>query len=1212
MNSQTVGCFIVALAAFAAAGVERVWVGPDAGGLWNEPTNWEPQGAMTADDVAVFRPTGSLSLTVKYTGSYLYAQGFRFESGSTFIGHDLAVTEDDYLGHIRLTGAATEGAVFTNELYVAAGATCVFSNACLAGVAKRAAIRRTGGGTLTVRGAKWGNDWGKLSGWDFAAGTTVLDCNGTSQINVPVLIRAGAVLKSPRDYAFHASESPFAIEAGGVLDLEGADFVYLTGVRGAGVITNASTISDLSLADGPYRFAGHIYPTATRDSVTLSFRARAESQADAEWKMLLADADAFSQVRVEFPNCDGAPLGFASGVSTFNVKRIQGDDKSMLTLEDEDGAPVSLFADFVNPAKFRLKGRGAYYNVTKERQVAGSFVDVSNLTGTLGATAEALVIGDGTEVNWPQTDERLVFANRANGAIHFRVPTAGSTVLTNRLTGTGPYAFWGCLTLLNACTDGSWWQVRENADVTVAGGDAVVGGYGLYLYAGSTLTVTDDAVLRGASAVPSYGFAGNVLKQTGGLPAINQYGNTDSRLVVEKGGRLCTAGPTRDFTVRDGGILELFGAPDGTTGTWLFDGGQLHLNPAILGFTFMATPVADAVRLLVGPKGLTIRALPQTSVYSDGSMQFVFLRPFAASDDETGAGGITRLGGGFCDFWQPLTIRGTFANLDGTLRLPNQAAITEATAPLFGTGDFRLGNARLEYGSEITTPFVARLGTGGQFLYDGAATVRVRESASRPVQTLALGELTRGSAGAALYFWDNAAGQTYNQSGTKVTFMSAPATTADGRIQEPVFTYANGRFDFARYTAADGLTAFEAYADWAVADETKTVRTPTSVTHVTADTAVGALRLDGINGVHGSSSPLVIDAGATLTVGCGAAPACLILNGGEGWAPATIRGAGTLSFGGREGVIVANDRVATSLGDEFAAIHARIADADGLTITRAATLGAEQGVALCGDNAYAGTTRVFGTRVMPRAAGAFGSSVVEIGAGELQGGTLRIDVEGLTVPNVIRAAGWGARAAADAEGAITFAKSATLAGPVEASDEMRVVACAGARGVFAGEVSGAKVWVWKGAGEVCFAAANVCTGGVEVVGSTLVLTDVGTAGTGDIRLNGGTLVLENAADKTLPNRIYGKGTIRLAGKGTAHLPALESEDGVGFALDLAEKVATIGSLKEISAITTARKRPTALIVADGDLASFEGSKPANVTLYRPGECLPSGGLLIIR
>lgn len=1196
---------------FSSSAGEKVWIGPASGGLWNDAQNWEPAGRMTADDVAVFRPSGSLSLTVAYDGSnYNFAKGMRFESGTTFIGHDPSIAQDDYRGYIRLT-SASEGAVFTNDFHVADGAACVISNACIAGAQKRAAIRRTGGGTMTLQGQKWGDDWGKLADWIFEGGVTTLRCEGNNQISAPVHIRSGAVLRSPCDYAFHAQETPIDIDAGGVLDLEGAGTVYMAGFRGAGVLTNVATIGNLSLADGPYRFAGRVYPAAPRSFATLQFLARGDATDEADWKILLADADAFSQVRVEFPSCDGAPLGFAAGIEgPFKVGAIQGNDKPYLILEDEDGNPVDLRASFTNPAKFRAKGSGSMIftsNLTSIHK-SNATTDISGLTGTLGSTGDADVnFGNGTEESWPIFDEKLSFrCEKQDGSpFYFKAPSTKEVTIPGCISGNGTYGFYGKLTLLDINTEGAWWQVRDNADLTVAGGRAAIGGFGLYLYPGSTLTVSNGAYVGAVDKKPTYGFEGNVLKQDDGF-AFNS-GRALGKMVVTHGGRIVSKVPTTNLEVKDGGVLEMQHNPENVAGTWLFDDGSLNLNMADNGFTFTVLPTTPEFQVKVGPKGMTIRCLAKTNLHSEGFMRCYFGGAFTAA--ETGDGGLTRRGCGFFEFWKPMTIRGTFANCDGTLRIPNQEAITDATVPLFGTGDFRLGNSRIEYHGDITNAFTARIGTNGRFIYDGAATIRVRESVNRPVQTLALGELTRGGAGAALYFWDNTLGKTYNESGTTVTFTEAPATTADGRIDQPVFTRtSDGTYEFASYTDGEGLKSFTNYADWADADATKTVVTPTTRTHVTADTTVGALKVRGINAVYDTDAPLWIDAGATLTVGNGTTPGCVILGRAGGWGPGKIRGAGTLSFGSREGVVLASD-----IDHERVSIHTTIDGKDGVTYTCMPRLldDNNEGIEIYGNNIYAGTTHL-AMSVLPMSAGAFSTGVVEIVNGELQGGILTMDCEGLVVPNAIRAAGFGNRAGAASTGAITFCKNGTLAGSVEVYDEARVVARTGARGTFAGPISGKKVWIWKGAGEICFAAANTCTGDVEVVGSTLVLKDEGTAGTGDIRLNDGTLVLENAEAKTIANRIYGKGTVRLAGKGAANLPELVSEDGVGFTLDVATKVATINSLKEIAVITTSRTRPTVLIVADGDISSYSGTLPENVTLYRPGEYVPPGMTIIVR
>ena len=1193
------------VSAFSAAAGEKVWIGPETGGLWRTAANWDPSGFPGADDIAVFNREGTFEIGVEPSSSpYNFLAGLKCEKGTVRIYN--TGPEGDYKNFFRLKSAAA-GSVRTNDFYVAGDAYLIISNSIIANSSDRAALRKTGTGTFEWNGIGSVGDWGRISSFVAAEGVFRIRLKTTNYpIYGDVHVCDGACLKTAGNYVF--GNGSLTVERGGIYDASGYT-LYLDDFKGDGILTNITQIQNFKLNHGICRFGGHVYPSGTIATITMLDREAAVAEDD--WKMVLTSPDAFSQVWFQMGNSTGAPLGFAAGVEgPFKIGQIQGNDKPYLILEDEDGNPVDVRAYFTNSAKFRAKGSGSMTFMTGATSIykSNATTDISELTGTLGSTGAADVnFGNGTEATWPVFDEKLSFrCEKVNGQpIYFRAPSTQEVAIPGRISGNGTYGFYGKLTLLDMNTEGAWWQVRDNANLKVAGGRAAIGGYGLYLYTGSTLTVSNGAYVGAVDKKPSCGFDGNVLKQDDGF-AFNS-GRASGKMVVTGGGRIVCKVPTTNLEVKDGGILETQSNPENAAGTWLFDGGSLNLNMADSGFNFTVLPTASGFHLVVGPKGMTIRCLAKTALHSSGSMQCYFCGSFEAS--ETGAGGVTRLGCGFFDFWKPMAIRGTFANLDGTLRIPNKADITDATVPLFGTGDFRLGNSRIEYHGDITKAFTARFGTGGRFIYDGAAVIRVRESANRPIQTLALGKLTRGGAGAALYFWDNTSGKTYNESGTTVTFTEAPATTDDGRIDQPVFTRtSDGTYEFASYTAGEGLKSFTNYAAWADADATKTVVTPTTKTHVTANTAVGALKVRGIATVYDTDAPLWIDAGATLTVGNGTTPGCVILGRSGGWGPGKIRGAGTLSFGSREGVVLASN-----IDHELVSIHTTIDGEAGVTYTCMPRLDDDnnEGIEIYGNNVYAGTTHL-AMSVLPMSAGAFSTGVVEIVNGELQGGILTMNCEGLVLPNAIRAAGFGNRAGAASTGAITFCKDGTLAGPVEVYDEARIVARTGARGTFAGPISGEKVWIWKGKGEVCFAAANACTGDVEVVGSTLVLKDEGTAGTGDIRLNNGTLVLENSEAKTIANRIYGKGTVRLAGKGAANLPELVSEGGVGFTLDVATKIATINSLKEIASITTSRTRPTALIVADGDITSYTGELPANVTLYRPGEYVPPGMTILVR
>lgn len=1206
MNRQVIGCVAAVFSVLSAFAVERTWVGPETGGLWRDAKNWDPEGMIDVDDIPVFNREGTFEIGVEPSASpYNFLAGIKCEKGTVRIFN--TGDSKNYKNYFRLKSAG-EGAVRTNDFYVAGDAYLIMSNSVIANSSGRAAIRKTGAGTLEVNGNTWGETgWGAINGYVFAEGLVRARLKTADYFfqESNVVVGPQGKFKTNGNYFF--GNMRMTVEKGGVYDASG-NTIYLNDLNGDGVLTNVSAIQNFKLNHGVCRFGGHIYPSGTIATITMTAREAAVSEED--WKILLTSADAFSQVKFEMGNSTGAPLGFAAGVEgPFKVGQIQGNDKPTLHLEDEDGNPIAVRANFTNPAKFRATGSGSF-TFTNGGSLFQNYTttDISGMTGELGSTGAADVnFGNSTEASWPVFDERLSFrSEKVNGQpIYFKAPSTKTVTVPGCVSGNGTYGFYGKLLFLDMNTEGSWWQVRDNAELTITGGRSVIGGNGLFLYGGNKLTVANGAYVGGASKVPTYGFDGNVLKQNYGFPF--DTGRSKGSMVVTNGGHVCSMAMANVFSAVDGGIVEILNGGDNVAAsTWTFNGGELRLNPADAGFDFNVGPDKDGAKVVVGEKGMTLRTLPKTQIYSSGFMQF-YMRSAVE-----GSGDVIRRGTGFVEFYRPLTISGEFANLDGTLRIPNKTAITDATVPLFGTGDFRLSNSRLEYHGNIAKVFAAKFGTGGKFIYEGAATIRVRESLNRPIQTLELGVLTQGEAGGALFFWDaNQSDKSYNSSGANVSFTTAPALTDDGRIDQPVFTYANGKLDFASYTADDGLKAFTNYT-YGFTGETagKTVRTVANKqTHITADTEVGALFVDGkgINAYAENQAQLWIDAGKTLTVGQGAAPACVILSNGGSWTPAVIKGAGTLSFGGREGVVSATDKD----GNYFATINAKIAGTRGVTFTRAATLSGNTKADLGGDNVYTGGTRIYGMRVSPKCAGAFSSGEVLVGNGELQGGTLYMDTEGLVLANKVKAAGWGSTTGDDS-GAIQFAANGTISGAVEVYDEARFSAKSGVRGTFAGAISGEKVWIWKGAGEIAFAAANTCTGDVEIVGSTLVLMGAGTAGTGDIRLNNGTLVVESVEPKTVANRIYGKGVVRLGGKGSVTLGTVEAEGGTGVSLDLTKKVATINSLDGFSAITTSRTGATALIVADGKGKSFTGEVPENVTIYDPGEYTPPGLTLILR
>lgn len=808
----------------------------------------------------------------------------------------------------------------------------------------------------------------------------------------------------------------------------------------------------------------------------------------------------------------------------------------------------------------------------------------------------------------------------------------------DRLLGNGVFSFFGPTAVLRAETTGALFWLNEGAEVSVAGGTALLAGDQLKFRTGAKLRVENGAYVGRVPAVPSDGWTS--ARRPTGVTVVDQ--PQVGQIEISSGGTFFSASGlgAKTVTVTSGGTFAL-GSPIAVmTGSSADDpavlsveGGMLALHTETARYTFNVTPDSDAVRVTAGAGGLTIDCDMETKPCAEGEHEFCFRRPLF------GEGGVVRTGGGFLYGTHPWQIAGAFDCRDGVLEIrPEAASVAAAKVPLFGTGDFRLGNARLQFRGDTasTSAIVAKVGTGGVFAYDGAATVRTRSAATLPRHGLELGSLTRGGAGAALFFWcaSGAAYEDVEQGGGRVTFSSAPEMDASGRVAGPVFVFDRpegwnyGRIGFAAYDAS-GLVPFSNYAKGLDGGgESVALLTDGERATVSGTVTVAALRVDGdqsvpASGDAASQSVLQILSGGCLCVGGASGPGCIILNNRHsGYTPATIKGSGVLDFGAHEGVITVNGKSGGVVS--FARVDAKISGSDGLSVVGVNDVSVECGLELRGENDYTGGTRVNGAFVRPTTADSLSSGAVYLGDGELCGGALQLDTEGLTIPNDILAAGWGPRLLGEVvggRGAIVFKKGATLTGAVEAYRPLRLGALNDAEieGVFTGCISGDRIQVWgpdpqsPTAGAIVFAGANTYTGGTEVVSATLVLRDGGTAGTGPIWLSGGTLSVEGAEPQTVLNRVTGLGTIRVSGKGEKSFGALESEDGVGFTLEVGKgRRAFVRSLEGISAVVSSAARPVELWVSEvAERGTFAGSVAENVTLCY-GERGTPGGLLIIR
>lgn len=885
-----------------------------------------------------------------------------------------------------------------------------------------------------------------------------------------------------------------------------------------------------------------------------------------------------------------------------------------------------------------IKGDGVLTNFPDGYELPTSAV-LDDFTGRFVVSAgKNASVSSASEKSFPFAFETVAADESTAGTISagwilFKNTT--SLLTLDRLLGNGTFSFAGLTVISQASTSGAMFWLNAGAEVSISGGEALLSGDQLKFRAGSKLVVENGAYVGKSPEAPKYG-GWTTAKRPAGVDTVDQAAS--GSIEIRDGGTFFGSfGGVKTNQVSLGGTLMLgaglvaqSGATAEDPALLTVDGGTLALHTEKTPYEFKVTPDSDALRVTVGSGGMSLDCDMETLPYSEGTHEFVFRRPIF------GEGGIVRTGGGILYGTHPWQIAGAFDNRDGTVEIhPEAEGIAASSAPLFGTGDFRLGNARLQFrGDSAATPaMTAKVGTGGSFIYDGAASVRTSRAAGLPRHGLELGALQRGGAGAALFFW-NASGTEYNASCGKVTFSESPAADAAGRVAGPVFTFDKptdwnyGRIGFAAY-GTDGLVSYAGYTD-GVAGGADSIALVTGGTKATVASAVSvaALRVDGDKSVPSSgdgaaASMLQILSGGRLCVGGESdATGCVILNNRHsGDSPATIKGAGVLDFGSREGVIAVNGKSGGAVS--FARVDAKISGSGGLSVVGLNDITRESGLELRGANDYTGGTRVNGAFVRPTTAASLSSGDVWLGDGELCGGALQLDTVGLVVPNRIHAAGWGPCLLGEltGRGALVFKKSATLSGDVDAYRPLRIGALddASVEGVFTGCISGGKIQVWSAqagsptAGAIVFMGANTYAGGTEVVNATLVLRNGGTAGTGPIWLSGGTLVVDGAEPQTIPNRMTGVGTIRICGKGEKTFAALEGQDNAGFTLDLGTaRRLFVSSLKGISSITSSRAGGVELWVSNAaEQGSFTGDVAQNVTICY-GERGTPGMVLIVR
>ena len=663
-------------------------------------------------------------------------------------------------------------------------------------------------------------------------------------------------------------------------------------------------------------------------------------------------------------------------------------------------------------------------------------------------------------------------------------------------------------------------------------------------------------------------------------------------------------------------------------------------NPAVIAFdggTYRASLLQTDEDSTFGPLGGAVKSSNVVVRVGAGGMRMgvcdegsAFRRtvainaPIVASASPDG--GFTRdVGSGTFSFAHHLSLAGPFMSLDGRVTIAPVVDEELVENPSwFGTGDIVFRNSilsvyRLANGASVSLAS----GSGSSFRYENVASIQFASdnASAADSQSVTIGSagavpdsaLVRGGKGGVLYLWDHKSygSGLFDGTGSSLTVCGGISTNASGTVRQPVVLYS--KLDNRNYFATcrdDGsirvFTGYKTTLDGVTSADIVSLSAAATVQENT-HAYVGGLKLSG------SSATFTIGQNATLHVGNGTDPALVFIDkphlyGQEG---------GAIDFGGSEGVFagIAENTI----------IQPIIKGTGGITFvsppdkTSNAT---RRYVRVRGENLYSGGTYVGSIRLSPENAGAFGVGDVYVSGGHDYGGRIQFNTAGLVFANNFHVAGRGMHETSTSDGlsgygALSFTASTEISGDVELVEATRICCRnAGDTATFSGRVSGDALQLYNGAGVVMFTDVNTYTGGTEIVASILKLSEGGTLGPGDVLLDGGTLVIDKDDPFGIVNRITGKGTVRLEGKGSVSFDgglecnSYSEQVSDNFTLVLGNRRRfSVSTLDGFSEVTSEYAGRVDLYVADGN--AFAGTMSANI-VFHAGEYTPQGTVFTLR
>lgn len=998
------------------------------------------------------------------------------------------------------------------------------------------------------------------------------------------------------------AETLVNIESGAMLDLNGRTQT-LVGFTGSGVVTNGTAM--MTLAGGPYRFDGLVHGTLQFDKSTAA-------TPDEEFVFVVGTKQTLADAIVHEPATAVHPLRFAKNVGRFLVNGIRFADGPTLMVEDEAGLPIDIVFGVNNASagKMKVAGSGSLYLNNNANFAATT--DLTGLTGKFGIwqgrdyrndmtfpsalkefvmdrTIEPCELGEQTPVvrfqlantTTPFVWDTDIFVRRDDSPLNtypamdvdqptdFRgrlrigyLKMACSANCTNIIFRHG-YAG------LNGSTS-------EGKNVELEAGFSM-GSLALWTYANSKTLV--KTIGPGGQT-----FGGDIHVRAGayyaklmyrGAPRVHAYPGSTVTL-MERYGRSCAAGTE----------VHLDGC------TWRL------VKPGASGSYYVLTEETTNLKAYLGANPVRIFVdYEDQNPFTQGN-KFAAKTPLTTEPDLPADGGVDFYGSGNLTIASPWTIKGPFRISDGCVAFDDTTENKNATAAVSGTGDVVLGNAR------ISTYDGGRIADSSRLVYEGSATVQVRawkDSTATRTVTVGPASATKDTAvvrrgRGVLVFGDNncpgSNSHVYDPSKMKAYVNGGLTTDPNGRIPDPVFTACfpvtqYTQIDFATIDANNLIAPFAGYADDDFTQGADSVVRVTANMTLPDDATVAGLNV--------RRADLTIADGKTLTIDNGDHPAVVIVNNDS--SSRSIAGNGTLDFGDHEGVVMVGQK---GYGSGPFIIGTRIAGTKGVTFA-GSRIGYGAGVRLTNANTYTGGTWVNCAIAYVRNGDAFSTGDIHLANGRVCGGRLDFDQVNVTVTNRVIGGGFGPwhnySDSDSASSTIRFAKDGCcLAGPLELVDKARVRVEEGAVATISGVVSGERLQLFEGKGRLKLTAANVHTGGTEVVRSTLVVSDPRALGFGDVMIDGGVLRFENEEPITVTNLVWGVGTIQLAGAEVDFTNVNNDPNIDSLTIDVAGGARRINRIGEFQAITNTAAEAGSLAVTAAGVNVFTGALDPAVTV----------------